>query len=330
MSFTVRPLRIEPALDEREQIREMFARPASYRAVAAYAPEGLVDETQEAGERSVLPWFRGNWAAAGQPLVEGAAAILHNRRFLEAAQAMVGTALVYPEFVVVNVNAPMPAGSIHMDTPSFRGARRGNYPLPFLRVMGRSGLFEAWRLVRISAITWFYDGPGGNFDYWPEGLDGPMVSEQPPFGNVALVAAGDRMYHRIGRIGDPTTDLPRMSASAEIQPTGDGYWTILENGEARATYPDRAIRLSILWYAEVRDSELSVDMLTLDRIVGIFAAELRRRSVDFQIPSDPLSDRAWILLLQQVFAPPETAGRTPQAPSGLPFGAGLHTKTAPL
>ena len=42
-------------------------------------------------------------------------------------------------------------------------------------------------MVRASTLSWFYDGVGGTFDYWPDGIDGPMLSERPPFGNVALV-----------------------------------------------------------------------------------------------------------------------------------------------
>jgi hypothetical protein len=84
--------------------------------------------------------------------------------------------------------------------------------------MGSSGLFEAWRVVQADAISWFYEGTGGNFDYWPEGLDGPLLSKQPPFSNVTLIANNDRMYHRIGAIGDPTAELPRMSASALYVP----------------------------------------------------------------------------------------------------------------
>jgi hypothetical protein len=33
---------------------------------------------------------------------------------------------------------------------------------------------------------------------------------------------------------------------------------------------------------------------------AIFTADLRHRSLDFQVPSDPLADTAWILLLQRV------------------------------
>jgi hypothetical protein len=303
MTF-IKPVRIEPAFDHREQIRAMLERYAPYRALASYAPEGLKYETHEEIKKSVDPWFRGDWALAGEPLVEGARLILNNSRFLEAARIAFGTTLVYPEFVAVNINGPMPACTTHVDIPSFYGATRVNYPLPFLRVMGSSGLFEAWRVVRASTLSWFYDGVGGNFDYWPGGIDGPMSSEQSPFGNVAICADTDRIYHRIGPIGDGNVELPQMTALAKIQPDGDGNWTILENGEVRATYPRHAIRFSVLWKAEVRNGESRPESLTLDRAMEIFIADLRHRGINVQVPSDPLSDTAWILLLQRVYIHP--------------------------
>ena len=177
MTLIPKAIRIEPAFENPGQIRSMFERNAPYRALAAYAPEGVKDETREEAKQPELPWFRGNWAVGGKPLVDGAEAILHNKSFVEAARAAFGTSFVYPEMVVVNLSAPMPACPIHMDNPSFYGATREDYPLPFLRVMGSSGLFEPWRVVRASTISWFYEGSGGSFDYWPEGLDGPMRSE---------------------------------------------------------------------------------------------------------------------------------------------------------
>jgi hypothetical protein len=302
MTLIPKRIRIEPAFEDREQIRKMFERQAPYRAVAAYAPEGLKDETRPEAKHPVLPWFRGDWALDGKPVVEGAQAILHNKSFLEAARAAFGTPLVYPEFVAVNINGPMPAGSTHIDNPSFYGATRVDYPLPFLRVMGCSGLFEPWRVVRASVLSWFYEGSGGSFDYWPEGLDGPMLSEQPPFENVALCADTDRMYHRIGLIGDPDAASPRMSATAQIHSNGDGNWSIVENGEVRATYPHHAIRFSVLWKAAIGNRQPNPANLTLDRIMSIFTADLRHRKVDFQMPSDPLADTRWILLLQRNYA----------------------------
>jgi len=302
MTRVPRTILIKPAFDDREQIRAMFARHAPYRTIATYAPEGINDEASEADKQSVPPWFRGDWALSGKPLVEGAEAILHNKHFLDAARTAFGTHRIDPEFVAVNINGPMPACTIHVDNPSFYGATRADYPLPFLRVMGSSGLFEPWRVVRASTLSWFYEGSGGSFDYWPEGLDGPMRSEQPPFGNVALCADTDRVYHRIGSIGDPDAAPTRMSAVAQIQPHGEGHWSILEDGEVRAAYPCRAIRFSILWKAAIGARQSDADDLTLDRIMTIFTSDLRHRTVDFQMPSNPIANTAWILLLQHVYA----------------------------
>ena len=297
-----KPIRIEPAFEDREQIRAMFKRYAPYRALASYAPEGVEDETGEEAKRPVLPWFRGDWALSGKPLVEGADVILHNEKFREAARTAFGTSLVFPEFIAVNINAPMPACTTHVDNPSFYGATRVDYPLPYLRVMGFSGLFEAWRVVRATTLSWFYDSDGGNFDYWPDGIDGPMRSERPPFGNLALCLDTDRLYHRISAIGDGNTELPAISAAAEIQPDGEDNWTILDGGKVRATYPSHKIRFSILWKAEVRDEVSRPENLTLDRIMAIFIADLRHRGIAFRVPSDPLADTGWILLLQRIYA----------------------------
>jgi hypothetical protein len=96
--------------------------------------------------------------------------------------------------------------------------------------MGSSGLFEAWRVIQAEALVWFYEETGGNFDYWPEGLDGPMLSERSPFGNVAVIADNDRMYHRIGPVGDPHGSPPRISASA----SAGWRWPLGDRGERRS------------------------------------------------------------------------------------------------
>src|SRR5215472_3507598 len=98
MTLIPKAIRIEPGFEDREQIRSMFVKNAPYRALAAYAPEGLRDETHEEAKKPVLPWFRGDWALDGKPLVDGAEAILHNKSFLEAAKAAFCTSSVYPEF----------------------------------------------------------------------------------------------------------------------------------------------------------------------------------------------------------------------------------------
>jgi hypothetical protein len=293
MANIAKLIRIEPAFDDPELVRAMFERHAPYRTMAGYLPI-------ESREGASLPWFRGNWAANGEPLVAGAEKILHNQRFIDTARAFFGGSSVRPTFIVVNVNAPMPAGSTHVDIPTFRGATRDQYSLRFLVYMGQSGLFERWRVVQAGALTWFYDGPGGNFEYWPEGLSGPMFVERPPFGNIAIMADNDRVYHRIGRVGEPDAKPPGITSAAEIRPVGRGAWKIVENGETRGTFPSSAIRFSILWKA-IREPEAHSEVLTLDRVMSVFVADLRRRSIDFRIPADPLSNDEWMSLLNRIY-----------------------------
>jgi hypothetical protein len=294
VSSVAKPIRIEPAFDDPDQVRTLFERYAPYPAIAGYQinREHIADVA--------VPWFRGNWAADGEPLVDGAEKILHNPRFIDAARAFFGTSKLRPTFIVINVNAPMSAGQPHVDIPTFSGAARDQYPLGFLKAMGASGLFERWRIIQAGAVAWFYEGPGGNFEYWPEGLDGPMLTERPPFRNVAIMADNDRMYHRIGRIGEPNAKIPRMTAAAEIRPGGAGAWAIVENGETRATYPSAAVRLSIVWKADL-ETEAQAEPLSLDHVMSVFISDLRKQGADFHLPTNPLSDNEWMALLDRIY-----------------------------
>jgi len=292
MQSIARFIRIEPAFDDPDAVRALFERHAPYRTIAEYIPR--------TPEKAAHPYFRGNWAVGGKPLVEGAEAILRNTRFIAAARALFGSSSVRPMLVVVNLNAPMPAGPTHVDVPTFRGATREQYPLGWLIAMGRSELFESWRIVQAGAVSWFYDGPNGNFEYWPEGLDGPMLKEQPPFRNLAIMSDNDVMYHRIGRVGAPDARLPQMTAAAELHAVGDDTWAIVENGEIRATYPFSAVRLSLVWKANLEDKP-NPELLGLDRVMSIFIADLHKRNVAFRLPGDPLSDKTWIATLDSVY-----------------------------
>jgi hypothetical protein len=236
-------------------------------------------------------------------MVDGAEVILNNPGFVEAAARLFGVPTVRPTTVVINVNAPMSAGAVHVDIPSFCGANRDQYPLRILQAMGTSGLFERWRIVEAGIVTWFYDGLGGAYDYWPDGLDGDMHSEQPPFENVALVADNDRMYHRIGWIGDRSDAPSQFVASAVIEHGGESTWTVTDAGTPLATYPDDRVRISVLWKAQVPQSTGDLDPLTSDDVVEIFAADLAERGIDIAPPTAPLEDEAWLDRLHAIHYP---------------------------
>lgn len=88
MERIARPVRIEPAFDDREPVRSLFYDCSPYPVLGVYVPDGVDDAADCKTEaNSVMPWFRGNWATGGGVLVSGAERILNNPRFLEAAKA---------------------------------------------------------------------------------------------------------------------------------------------------------------------------------------------------------------------------------------------------
>jgi hypothetical protein len=318
MTAITRPLRIAPAFDDRPAVEALFAEHSPYPAAAQYLPDGSDDTGEPKPPDAVWPWFRATWALGGEPRVAGAEVILENPRFLAAARQMFPDARVVPKTLVVNVNAPMPAGVPHVDVPSFRGATREALPLKLLIAMGASALFEPWRTVEAGAISWFYDGPGGGFDYWPDGPAGAMQHEPPPFGNVAIVADNDRMYHRIGAIGPPDAVLPRMSAAATIRLDDDAHWSIYEDGECRARYRRAAIRLSVLWKAEaVHENRRGSarDALSVAQIVEMLQRDLLRRGEAPQLPANPVAEPEWIAQVYRVYTRAASA-RAPSVPQG--------------
>jgi hypothetical protein len=260
----------------------------------------------------VPPHFRATWAAAGRTLVPGAEAILRNPRLLRAA-AQLFDAEVIPNTVAVNVGAPQPAGNIHVDVPSYVGADRDRYPMQLLQAMAASGLFEEWRVAEAGAVFWSYQGRGGAYDYWPDGLDGPMRSEHPPFINSALVADNNRMYHRIGWIGDPAEAPPCLSAAAQISHHSGGGWIVSDTGSSPVRYDDRDIRVSILWKAQVRPGPQGnvAAPLTPELITGIISADLTRRGVHVPAQVASLSDQGWLDLVHSAYYVPVSAAARP-------------------
>ena len=304
MSIPATPIELERAFDDPDAVRRLVQRNGPYRSIASYLPPSatLATPGQDGTPGGQLPWFRANWAVNGSSSVAGVDAILHNPRFIGAASQLFGGAEVRPTTVVVNVNAPMGAGATHVDIPSFQGANRDCYPLKLIQAMGTSGLFERWRIVEAGAVTWFYDGPGGAYDYWPEGLGGAMRSRRPPFDNVALVADNDRMYHRIGWIGDPRAATPRLTPEARIDYDPSGEWTITESGQTVRTYRENQVRISILWKAQVNIGPVEPP-LTSDVIVRVFARDLAARRVDAPVASDPTTDGTWLDLVHHIYYP---------------------------
>jgi len=300
---TVAPLRVQPAYADRDAVRRTILDHAPYPMMSAGAGYGEMMQSAP-----LEPWFRTTWATGANPLEESIQALIDDPRFIEGAGNLFGAKVIRPQALVVNVMGPMATGYRHVDLPTYRGISPRT-PLWFPMVMGVSGLFERWAVRVAGALTWFYDGADGEYEYWPRGVDQPSESERGPFGNVALFGDNDLMFHQIGAIGDAQRfkDQIKLTVQSEIRRGGDG-WEITDGTSVIGTLPNDQVRISLLWRAitfrderEAHVYDAHEDDLDVETAISRFCDDLTERGIDFTPPQDPFNDQTWNTLLTQTY-----------------------------
>jgi hypothetical protein len=287
------PTRIDAAFADPDGVLDLIHRGAPYKTIAAVH--------RDPGRATSSAWFRNFWALGGKVTFPGAETYFRNPIFIEAAQTAFGARVIRPLAMMTNLNPPAPASEPHLDLPFFRGAHSREVPSWLLAPMGYSGLFHAWAIPVASAITWFYAGEGGAFEYWPNGLDAPSCSVRTPYSNCAVLADNEYMYHRVGQIGRPGEFLPGNAVEYDARlHLVERRWEIRSAERLVAAYDTAQVRLSVLWKAfcfrdesEEQAWQAHTDDLTPQRIVEIFGKDLRRRGLLADPPSDLMRDDSW-------------------------------------
>ena len=269
----------------------------------------LSDTRQGDGAAMVVgPVFRGDWAY-DTPLVDGLEPIFANPRFVGAAQRIFGAAVVRPQMVYANLSLPMLCGDGgHTDIPAFRGIDRTRYPVWLLVTMGRSGLFEPWRVTIATAVAWFYAGDGGGFTYWPDGPDATPRTRSAAT-NTAVVGDNDVMFHRVESIGGPDDDMIRgLTLDSRLQPDGERGWRVMDGERELATYRNDQVRISVSWKAQMfadpdaaRAYDEHSDDLDLERVLDRFRDDFAARGRPLDVPVDPLHDPAFVRTLSRTY-----------------------------
>lgn len=312
------PVAVQPAYADPDAVVAFIRGSGPFWPLARYArsaEERTASGGGSGGGSFVPPWFRQDVALAGRAQVEGAELILHNPTFVDAARRVfAGDEIVRPTTVYVNLMTPCTYPFIaHVDVPAFRGVTREDHPVWLLHQMKVSGLFEPWRVRLATAVSWFFDGPGGAFHYWPDGPEGPGAIITPPFENVAVVADNELTYHGVGPLAPAgAAELTDLSIDAELRRrSDDAGWSVVDGGAERADYDDADVRITVSWKAEVfRDADEQrtvdehLDDLTLDMVTRTFAEDLARRAIEAPVPDDPLADTAWVEVLAATYAEP--------------------------
>ena len=303
------PVKLERAFDDPAGVVALIKKGAPYKTEEAVHKHPGVTHTGG--------WFRNFWALGGKVVFDGAEPFFHNPNFIEAAKKSFQAEVIRPVAMMTNLNLPMTGLPPHLDLPFFRGTMNREVPAWMLAPMGYAGLFHDWAVPVASAISWFYDGAGGEFEYWPDGFDKPSRTERPPFFNTAVLADNEYMYHRVGSIGRSQDFVVEdaIPYNARLALLDDEHWQVQENDNALITYDYPDVRLSVLWKAycfkteaEAADYDDKSHDLTPAMVTDIFCTDLTDRGIKFAKPGDIFTDVAWKQTLESAYPAPEFTG----------------------
>lgn len=299
------PVRLEKAFDDPEGIMALIRKGSPYKTLAAVH--------KNKGDTSG-GWFRNFWALGGKAVFEGAEPFFQNPNFINAAKQSFQAEIIRPVAMMTNLNLPAPGAPHHLDLPFFRGAQNREVPSWMLAPMGYSELFHEWAIPVASAITWFYDGVGGEFEYWPQGLDNPSLTESPPYTNRSVLADNEYMYHRVGGIGpvDQQQDYENIGYDALLALDENDRWQVTENGQSIASFGFSKVRISILWKGYCFKNQAEADSyddhshdLTPQLVADIFCADLKRRGIEFKEPGPFQTDTDWKKTITEAYPAPQ-------------------------
>ncbi|WP_340148525.1 hypothetical protein [uncultured Sneathiella sp.] len=298
------PVRLEPAFDDPDGVVDLIKKGSPYKTLSAVH--------RAKGETSG-GWFRNFWALGGNVIFDGAEPYFYNQRFIDAAKKSFKAEIIRPVAMMTNLNLPAEGLPYHQDLPFFRGAQNREVPSWMLAPMGYSGLFHDWAIPVASAITWFYDGEGGEFEYWPDGLGAPSRTERPPYNNCCVLADNEYMFHRVGSVG-PRAEQHRydnLGHDAKLELTADNHWRVIDEGEEVALVDYGTVRLSVLWkgycFKDEAEAEAYDDHshdLTTELIKEIFCEDLLARGIKVSKPADFETDMAWKEVITSTYTPP--------------------------
>ena len=267
---------------------------------APYTPlGGWFRPGQAEGDPSSPMWFQNDWVHADLA-VRGSDLFVDHERVTAAAREFYDAEVVVPHTLYVNLMACIEkSGPAHTDNPVFQGRDRTNTPMWLLRTMFWSGLFEHWGIRQATSIWWMNDVEGGGFRYWPHGPDRPPERYREGMANTAMVGDNHGMFHQVEPIGPFDQGTRLVTSRAELAPVGDGSgdWQVMDRGavQYRAALGD--IRVSVLWkahiYANEEDRRIREgDVLSLEQVAEIFAADFSAKGLDLRLDLDRLMEPA--------------------------------------
>jgi hypothetical protein len=272
-------------------------------------PEGV----EATWDMVLTPVFRGYLARQGVCFYPELEDCYYNSRFLELVRNYWGSRYAEPETFLFNIQGPCPIGGPpHLDGTVFRGMTMENTPLWLLLTMAKSCLFRRWQAKKGQVIAWYYKGRiGGGFNCWPNGPQGEPLRIDAPMWGRGVVVENERMFHH-GQACGPVaerrpTGLDIRSVLGVDPEAGDG-WRITTGKVVNQRIPAEELRFLVHWgarlfmdFEELKVTFDHTDDIDAETAIGMLIDDMRSRGVRFENSTDPMSDRAFVRLVSQVY-----------------------------
>lgn len=261
------------------------------------------------------PVFRGYFGKLATTFYPEIEDCFLNPKFLDLVRGYWGAKYATPENMLFNIQGPcQAAGAPHVDATRFRGISMNTTPIWLMNTMVKTGLFERWRARKAQVITWYYKGKvGGGFTYWPEGPQAAPRQIRAPMWGRAVVVENEMMFHTAETNGPAAMRHPQglaINSLMEADPEDPTGWQITTDGKVIQKVPEEEFRFLVHWGAdifmdmeELKRSLDHTDDLTHEMVFDIIIADLKARGEKFTIPSDPMTDKAFIGMLTRVYDP---------------------------
>jgi len=191
-----------------------------------------------------------------------------------------------PFWFVLLVQLPGQEITTHIDSVSYWGATRYNFPQWLLVIMKFSGLFEDHFVPNVQGVAYFHswsDNRESDFNVWVD--DDEYVSIPPTSGSSSFID-GTRSIHGATTYR-PDAYLPTFDKDAvtELIRVGEDDWHLQSDGKTLNTYVFDDLRLSLVFRGRCVPEGVSFiedekqNVMDLDQILEVFSADLKKKGV---------------------------------------------------
>ena len=193
-------------------------------------------------------YFRETYAYGDQIFAPGIEPLYQDPTLIDAARQIFDRPIIEPAIVYANILLPGQELAVHTDVPEFRGLNRKLHPQWLIVVAHHSGLFDEYRMPIATSVSWFQDTNGGEFAFYPDGIDAAARAYDVRF-NTAVIMDTDSVFHGVDRVMEIDEPIPRFLPRMRLFAEGDGNWVVRDGEEEVGRYRWNDMRFSISWKA---------------------------------------------------------------------------------